>query len=275
MRKFLVASWLLVCFITLPVPCMTQNASGQDDLKLQLQQIEEVIRKQQEMLEALKEKIETKEEIAAKSVPKTRDKIVEKAELEAVKASQGHGEVSNYNTLRYGVSEEELHNAIRDYLGTEEGKELVTKASPDRIKAGYKVGKGFSLESLDEKFKLNILGRLQHRYNFRNNEDDEDTSSYRINRMRLKLSGHAFTQNLLYSLQWELNTFTGRGQLKDIFVDYQFLPGLRLRGGQWKVPYNRQNVASDYKKQFIDESITNDAFTLDRDIGGHAPWRTL
>jgi hypothetical protein len=265
-----------------PMDDAQQYRSGGQDLdivafKKQLEAMEETIKKQQEMINDLKDKIESSEKYAEISTPKAKKRIAEKAELKALNDNHEHNRVFDYETAGYKspgqqvsdyvISEEKLRNAISDYLGTEEGKELVTKASPAHIKAGYKVGKGFYLNTLDDKFKLNTLGRLQTRYNFRNKDDDEDTSSFRINRMRLKLSGHAFTQNLRYSAQWELNSFTGRGQLKDIFVDYRLLPGLRLRGGQWKVPYNRHNMASDYKKQFIDESITNDAFSLDRDIG--------
>ncbi|MGR3296080.1 MAG: porin [Candidatus Bathyanammoxibius sp.] len=202
----------------------------------------------------------------------------QRAEIEGLKAVQRRSSgTPTYRGVAYrlpepegsghDISGEDLENAIKDYLGTEQGKELIAESSPSKLRAGYRVGKGFYLETLDEKFKLNILGRLQVRYNYRDNEDGRDTSSFRINRVRLKFSGHAFTKNLNYLLQWELNSFMGRGQLKDVFVDYRFFPELRLRAGQWKVPYNRQNMASDYKKQFIDESITNDAFSLGRDIG--------
>ncbi|MGR3173435.1 MAG: hypothetical protein ACUZ8N_02395 [Candidatus Scalindua sp.] len=228
-----------ISFTFQPGIVLASNVQGSQnpdlsDFKKQLDAMEETIKKQQEMINALKDKIESKETVAHSSVSKIETNAIEQV--------------------------------IDDYLTKDNTREKMIKAglSPN-LEMGYK--KGFYFKTLDDKFKLNTLGRLQTRYNFRNNDDGEDTSSYRINRMRLKLSGHAFTQNLRYSAQWELNTFTGRGQLKDIFVDYRLLPGLHLRGGQWKVPYNRQNVASDYKKQFIDESITNDAFSLDRDIG--------
>ncbi len=272
MRHFTIKTVALLFFLScISISFINKVQAAQDsdlaELKKQLEGMEETIKKQQEMINALKDRIESREEYAAESIPKTMDKVAENSDQEAIRSRQGSGGSRNYETLRYEATQEEIHNAISDYLGTDEGKELITKASPDRIKAGYKTGKGLSIESLDEKFNLNMLGRLQTRYNFRNNEDAEDLSSFRINRMRLKLSGHSFTQNLKYNLEWELNSFSGRGQLKDVFVDYQFLPELHLRGGQWKVPYNRQNIISDYKKQFIDESITNDAFSLDRDPG--------
>ena len=229
-----------ISFALQPDVVLASNAQGTQDLdiaeiKKQLDVMEETIKRQQEMINVLKDKIETKGKVVANPTPSYRE-------------------------------ESEIERVIDNYLTKDETREKMVKAGlAPKIDVGYK--KGFYFKTLDDKFKLNTLGRLQTRYNFRNKDDDEDTSSFRINRMRLKLSGHAFTQNLSYSAQWELNSFTGRGQLKDIFVDYRLLPGLHLRGGQWKVPYNRHNMASDYKKQFIDESITNDAFSLDRDIG--------
>ncbi|MEK6766777.1 MAG: porin [Planctomycetota bacterium] len=57
MRIFPVSSWLLVCFIALPVLCMTQNASGQDDLRGQLKVMDEVVRSQQEQIQAIRNQL--------------------------------------------------------------------------------------------------------------------------------------------------------------------------------------------------------------------------
>ncbi|HHT9131300.1 MAG TPA: porin [Candidatus Tripitaka californicus] len=184
----------------------------------------------------------------------------QRREIEALKARP-----------EYVVSKEELRGVteaqVKDYLGTDEFVHEAAKVYPSKANIEYKVGKGFTFETLDKKFLLEILGRLQTRYDFRDKEDARDTSSFRINRLRWRFRGHAFSPNLHYLTEFDLSSLSGGGQLKDAYVDYHFFPELHLRGGQWKVPYNRQNLASDYAKQFIDESITNDAFSLGRDIG--------
>lgn len=57
MRIFPVSSWLLVCFIALPVLCMTQKASGQDDSGWELRDMEKVVRSQQEQIQAIRNQL--------------------------------------------------------------------------------------------------------------------------------------------------------------------------------------------------------------------------
>ena len=68
MRISLVSSWLLVCLIALPALCMTQNASGQDDLRLKLKEMEEIIRNQQEQIHSIRSSIKSIEAIEAPKI---------------------------------------------------------------------------------------------------------------------------------------------------------------------------------------------------------------
>ncbi|MFQ5956878.1 MAG: porin, partial [Candidatus Brocadiales bacterium] len=247
--------WLMT---TLLVLALSSTTLADQDPEIQylidrLQALEETVKTQREEIGSLKE------------------------ELGALKGSQGRSRVSRYETVgyepndtathEYGVSEEKLHDAVRDYLGTEEGKQLVTDASPARFKAGYKVGKGFYLQTLDDKFRLQIIQRTNLRYTFVNNDDAEDTSSFRIRRQRIKFKGHAFTKDLTYKVYWGLAAGSGAGELKDAYVNYKLTDGLQFRAGQYKVPFNRQRLNSSSKLQFVDRSKANDEFQLDRDIG--------
>ena len=209
----------------------------------------------------------------------SQDKEIEsqRAELESLKADKLSGDVSRYETAEYGsrsegvpeyeVPEERLQAAVKDYLSTEEGKKTVADASPAKIKAGYKVGKGFYLETLDDKFKLYIYNRTQVRYTFANNDRGEDTSSFRIRRQRVKFAGNAFTKDLTYKVEWDLAANTGTGKLLDVYTNYKIEDWLQLRGGQYKVPFNRQELTSSAELQFMDRSVADDAFNLSRDIG--------
>ena len=203
---------------------------------------------------------------------------VQRGEIEALKTGRGLiRKGSRYEPVayrsnntadpEYGVSGEELQDAVKSYLETEQGRELITDASPAKIKAGYKIGKGFYLETLDEKFKLQIKNRIQIRYTYQDSDDLRDTNSFRIPRSRITFAGHAFTKDLTYKVQWGLPAFEGRGRLKDVYVNYRIEDFLRLRGGQFKVPFNRQKLNSSAKLQFVVRALANNEFELGRDIG--------
>ena len=42
---------------------------------------------------------------------------------------------------------------------------------------------------------------------------------------------------------------------------------LALRVGQWKIDYNRERVDSSGRQQFVERSIVNRQFTIDRQVG--------
>ncbi len=202
----------------------------------------------------------------------------QRGEIEALKTGRGLvGEGSRYEPVayrsnntadpEYGVSGEELQDAVKSYLETEQGRELITEASPAKIKAGYKIGKGFYLETLDEKFKLQIYNRLQVRYTYEDSDESDDTSSFRIRRYKVKFTGHAFTKDLTYKVQWNLPSNSGMGKLEYAYANYKMTDYLQLRGGQYKVPYNRQELTSSAKQLLVDRSLANNEFRFSYDIG--------
>jgi phosphate-selective porin len=90
----------------------------------------------------------------------------------------------------------------------------------------------------------------------------------------------------------------GRGRLFQSWTEFQFehslvenrsldakltlskLPWLKLSAGQWKVDYQREQIDSSGEQQFVERSIVNRAFTLNRQkgvqvhgrIGKDRPW---
>ncbi|MEE9515063.1 MAG: hypothetical protein V3V54_03440, partial [Candidatus Brocadiales bacterium] len=156
----------------------------------------------------------------------------QRGEIEGLKAGQaGSRGPRRYEPValrspgeaEYGVSDEKLHEAVKDYLGTEQGRKLITDTSPFKLKAGYKKGKGFYLETLDEKFKMYIYNRLQVRYTFADSDESGDTSSFRIRRYKIKFAGHAFTKDLTYKVQWNLPSNSGTGKMKRLILVIPFL----------------------------------------------------
>ncbi len=133
--------------------------------------------------------------------------------------------------------------------------------------AYYKPGKGITVESQDGNYSANLGSRLQVLYAYTDNDDStkDDTSDFKVNRMKLWLSGHVFTPKLKYKFQqgW------GKGKTKteDAFFSYKFATPLTLKAGQFKPGQARQELTSSAKQLFVERSLANDTFNLGRDIG--------
>ncbi|MDN3513103.1 MAG: OprO/OprP family phosphate-selective porin [Candidatus Brocadia sp.] len=142
-----------------------------------------------------------------------------------------------------------------------------SNASASYVRVGYEIGKGFYLNTLDDKYLLNIHQRTQLLYTYTDNDSSNDISSFRIRRQRINFEGHVFTRDLTYEVEWDLFAESGRGELKDAYINYELTDWFQLRGGQWKVPYSRQKMTSSAKMQFVDRSLASEEFHLGRDIG--------
>jgi len=133
---------------------------------------------------------------------------------------------------------------------------------------------GFDIQTRDGKFEMLIQSRVQLRYSY-NQEgdslapasltsfDDKRDSSFRVRRARIKVGGHGYVPWLKYYFEhdWVSNT------LLDWRVDVARFKWATLRVGQWKIDYNRERVDSSGAQQFVERSIVNAPFTLDRQIG--------
>ena len=85
-----------------------------------------------------------------------------------------------------------------------------------------------------------------------------------IPRARLNVRGHLFTPKFRFFYVHELSRSR---PLLDLGIEVQLRTSLQLRAGQYKVPYNRERVDSSSDQQFVERSIANYAFTVDRQRG--------
>ena len=140
---------------------------------------------------------------------------------------------------------------------TEEDYKEVTKSKP----IDYKLGKGFTFTSPDEKFQLSLGGRLQARYSFfdrdqasGNSTQTQDVSQYQIRRMKIWMGGYAYTKDLTYLLQVDAtqtsstpSSGTGNAGAKFIdhaYLNYRVIDEFQVLAGQTKVPFGRQWLTS-------------------------------
>ncbi len=109
-----------------------------------------------------------------------------------------------------------------------------------------------------------------------------------IRRLRLRFNGQVASPELRYGLQlsfsrqdmdWDVSNFPN--VLRDAWARWVPGPNFELQFGLFKLPGNRQRVVSSGDMQFIDRSLVNRTFNLDRDFGiqtnfmgsvGGTPW---
>lgn len=131
---------------------------------------------------------------------------------------------------------------------------------------------GLVWASKDGRFSLNPWLRLQVRYSNPfdsapvNNNDfsNEPGGELEIKRARLKLDGYLFDP--AFSIYYEQSLTSGL-PLLDLRLDVALSDTWFLRIGQYKVLYNRERIDSSGKQQFVDRSISNYGFTIDRQRG--------
>ncbi len=133
----------------------------------------------------------------------------------------------------------------------------------------YKFGKGVTIGTSDkETFKSTIGSRFQFRFTGEDKETGTDTSSFRIRRAKIYASGFAFKPDLEYKIQANFDSGEdGEFELEDYHFGWTKSKSASVQIGQYKVPFNRQELTSSGKQQFVDRAITNDEFNLSRDLG--------
>jgi len=229
-----------ISFTFQPGIVLASNAQGSQnsdlsDFKKQLELMEETIKKQQEMINALKEKIESKETVAYASVSK--------------------------------IEENKIEQVIDDYLTKDNTREKMVKAglSPN-LEMGY--NKGFYFKTLDDKFSAKLRNRMQYKYQYTDRDigtdgsPEEDESTFDFRRIRTKISGNAYGKNVKYKIEWDSST--DDVDLRDAYVEFKHIPWANIWAGQGKV-FSRQVLTSSASLQMIDRADTIDEFRFQND----------
>ena len=166
---------------------------------------------------------------------------------------------------------EEWSDRLSDYLAEE-----------FPVKASYG-SKGFRLETRDGKFQTNLQWRLQFRFTDPHRGDPRqvddfrstDETTFELRRARMKIGGYGFQPWLKYYFEVDLqptreiddSSSNSSARVIDWRIDVAKWKWLSLRVGQWKIDYNRERVDSSGRQQFVERSIVNRIFTIDRQMG--------
>lgn len=136
-------------------------------------------------------------------------------------------------------------------------------------------GKGATIKSSDDKFSLNLRGRIQARATMTETPNDEKgpVTGFQVRRMRIVFQGNALGPDLTYYIQLAFSNLDMesdlRSPLRDAYFTWTIARDASLRVGQMKVPYGRQRVVSSSALQMVDRSLVTSEFNLDRDVGVH------
>lgn len=156
-------------------------------------------------------------------------------------------------------------------------KELFGKHPVDLESMYFKPGTGVVFNSKDELFSLGIRLRAQMRSDLVSEKSGETTHTFGIRRARVQFKGHAWGEHNTFKAELAISPrdlsvrdgVPGNTPLLDWYTEFTHLRDLSLRVGQYKLLYSRQRVVSSGDLEFVDRSLAQGEFNLDRDIGFH------
>lgn len=136
-----------------------------------------------------------------------------------------------------------------------------------QIKYDGSFGKGLKFNTEDDSFYLKFRTRIQPRWDFEKTEESEVKNQGKVKRARLKFDGYFINPDLRFKIEYDV---VG-GYVRDAMVKYnvstESFGDFDFWFGQGKLPGNRERVVSSANLQFVDRSVFNKYFNLDRDNG--------
>lgn len=139
-------------------------------------------------------------------------------------------------------------------------------------------GKGINFMAQDSSMTMKLQYRMQNLVEIEQQGDNVSTTA-QLRRSRLKFSGYAFSPKLQYKAELGLSskdistskedgrTGGSSRMVLDAVMKYEFAKGWQVWVGQTKLPGNRERVVSSADLQFVDRSLVNSKFNIDRDMG--------
>ena len=168
-----------------------------------------------------------------------------------------------------GIITGQQYQDLKKELGTEkkvmeEQKKVVedVKSREEKMpRVGYK--NGFFLETPDQKFTLKAGGRIDADMRLYNS-DHPEKSEFLMSRARIYLSGTLYKY---FEFKIEPDFGKGESELKDGFINANYVPYAQFKVGQFKVPFSLERLLSANYMDFVERSLPADNLTPDRDLG--------
>ena len=140
-------------------------------------------------------------------------------------------------------------------------------------------GEGLTIAAEDSSFNLKFGFRFQTLYEgIKNLKIEEFSENLLIWRSRLKFERFVFEPSIKYKVELAISNRDHRsghllesGNTANVVLDavlkWGFAKNWSVWFGQTKLPGNRERLISSQKLQFVDRSLVNSRFTLDRGKG--------
>ena len=137
------------------------------------------------------------------------------------------------------------------------------------------VGKGITFRPKNDRFEMTMRFRMQNLLALSFDDDLSLTETEaRVKRLRLRFDGYVYSPKLVYSVQLGFAAYDAEvlpngnmNIVRDAIVYYVPSPKWNIGFGQTKIKANRARINSSSALQFVDRSIVNSQFHLDRDFG--------
>ncbi len=126
-------------------------------------------------------------------------------------------------------------------------------------------GKGIRIIAKDSSFSMKFSTRMQNRLeaSYVESGNQSYTDKFYLRRARLKFDGFIDSPKLVYKIELDVVN----AEVLDAVVKWNFAGNFNIWFGQTKLPGNRERVISSQKLQFVDRSLLNSKFNIDRDKG--------
>ncbi len=173
------------------------------------------------------------------------------------------------------IEEEIIEQRVAEALTRQIGEEFPVLAS--------ETSSGFRLATRDGNWRTELQWRAQTRFTTPYRSDPrqlgsfnaDEQSNFEARRLRMKIGGHGFQPWLSYYFEVDLQpsrdvddrASDSSARVIDWRIDIAKWDWGGIRLGQWKIDLNRERVDSSGRQQFVERSIANRVFTMDRQVG--------
>jgi hypothetical protein len=164
----------------------------------------------------------------------------------------------------------EIRGLVQDVLADAD-----TRASllQDGAVAGY--DKNFFIGDAAGNFLLKVAGQMQFRFVYNNQDEaggDSNRYGFENRRTKLRFFGHVVDPSWQYLVLGAFDRDGGAFVLDEAFITKDLENGLKIRAGQFKAPFMREELVSSTRQQAVERSLVNEEFNQDRVQGVELAW---
>ncbi len=128
------------------------------------------------------------------------------------------------------------------------------------VSAGY--DGGFFIRSNAFLFKPGAQFQFRGVGNYREDtpgpKTDEVDSGFEVRRMKFYFEGYAFTKDLTYLFQWQVDRKTGTTFLEEAFIKHAINDQISIQTGQFKDPIHHEELNSSKNLLAVERSMVNE-----------------